>query len=157
MISIPGSLSFAKFVSRPCKICGGCQIRVPRSIHSCIRFNQRCTVQSVLAVRSFFVERNDLYSLAFTRLYSTDAFSRLLVTLSSSIADIFFSLSRLTLYGFCYSSEFVTGFSWKKLCDFKGYRIFATIIPKILNLWMRGCTMCTSCTKPQVCSLSVFK
>ena len=111
MISIPGSLSFAKFVSRPCKICGGCQIRVPRSIHSCIRFNQRCTVQSVLAVRSFFVERNDLYSLAFTRLYSTDAFSRLLVTLSSSIADIFFSLSRLTLYGFCYSSEFVTGFS----------------------------------------------
>ena len=37
MISIQGSLSSAKLVvmpSAPCKICGGCQIRVPRSIHS---------------------------------------------------------------------------------------------------------------------------
>ena len=38
MISIPGSLSFAKPVGDdvicPCKICGGRQIRVPRSIHS---------------------------------------------------------------------------------------------------------------------------
>ena len=38
MISIPGSLSLfcqvGDDVIRPCKICGGCQIRVPRSIHS---------------------------------------------------------------------------------------------------------------------------
>ena len=47
-------------VIRPCKICGGCQIRVPRSIHS---LNQRCPIQSrlqsVLKVRSYYVERNN--------------------------------------------------------------------------------------------------
>ena len=39
--SIPDSLSFA---IRPCKICGGGQIRVPRSIHSC---NQRALSHTI--------------------------------------------------------------------------------------------------------------
>ena len=44
-------------VIRPCKICGGCQIRVPRSIRS-ISCPMQPRVQSVLGVRSFYVERN---------------------------------------------------------------------------------------------------
>ena len=46
----PGSLSFAKLemdAIRPCKTCGGCQIRVPRSINS-----RQSRLQSVLGVRS---------------------------------------------------------------------------------------------------------
>ena len=49
-------------VIRPCKICGGCQKRVPRSINS---FHDRLIVSYnfdsslYLGVRSFYVERNN--------------------------------------------------------------------------------------------------
>ena len=56
MISIPSSLSLS---SAPAKQLRGCQIRVPRSLHS---LNQRCPIQSrlqsVLGVGSSYVERN---------------------------------------------------------------------------------------------------
>ena len=58
----PGSLSFAKLVMMPPAPgkCAGCQTRVPTSMHS---FNQRCPIQSpfqsVLGVRSFYVEHNN--------------------------------------------------------------------------------------------------
>ena len=50
-------------VIHPSKICGGCQIRVPRSIHS---LNQRCPIQSqlqsVLGVHSYYVEHKNNYT-----------------------------------------------------------------------------------------------
>ena len=61
MISIPGCLSFSKLVimsSAPAKSAGGPDTRL--KIHS---FGQRCPIQSrlqsVLEVRSFYVERNN--------------------------------------------------------------------------------------------------
>ena len=50
-------------VIRPCKNCGGCQIRVPRSIHS---FIQHCPIQSrlqsALGVHSFYVKYNNTHT-----------------------------------------------------------------------------------------------
>ena len=52
-------LQVGDLLIRPCKICGGCQICVPRSIHS---INQRCHIQSwlqsVYGVRSFSIKHN---------------------------------------------------------------------------------------------------
>ena len=52
-------------VIHPCKkLCGGCQVRIPRSIHPFIHIsvNQRCPIQfrlkSVLGVHFSYVERN---------------------------------------------------------------------------------------------------
>ena len=44
-------------VIRPCKICGGCQIRVPRSIHSMLS-HKIWTPICIRGVHSFYVERN---------------------------------------------------------------------------------------------------
>ena len=58
MISIPGSLSLfcqvGDDVIGPCKICGGCKIRVPRSIHS---FIDRLIVPYNLDYKPFFLCR----------------------------------------------------------------------------------------------------
>ena len=46
-------------VIRPLKICGGCQIRFPRSIIHCNQLClMQCRLQSVLGVLSFYVECN---------------------------------------------------------------------------------------------------
>ena len=68
MISIPGSLSFAKLVmmsSAPAKSAGDA-----RDASQIPSFNQRCPIQSrlqpVLVVHSFYVERNELTKLTET-------------------------------------------------------------------------------------------
>ena len=72
----PGSLSFSKWVmmsSAPAKSTGGCQIRVPRSIHSInvVPYNP-ARLQSVLGVRSFYVERNkQVTTLNINKIYET--------------------------------------------------------------------------------------
>ena len=55
-------------VIRPCKICGGCQIRVPRSFHSLIDCPIQSRLQSVLGVLSFYVERNN-YAFFYLRVF----------------------------------------------------------------------------------------
>ena len=47
-------------VIRPCKICGGFQIRAPRSIHSINVSPIQSRLQSALGMRSFYVEHNEL-------------------------------------------------------------------------------------------------
>ena len=51
MISIPGSLSFAKLV-----LCGECQIRIQDPLIQCRPIQSR--IQSVLGERSFYFELN---------------------------------------------------------------------------------------------------
>ena len=41
-------------VIRPCKICGGCQICVPRSIHSCMQSTLSHTILTPIHIRSAF-------------------------------------------------------------------------------------------------------
>ena len=57
MISIPGTLSFAKLVmmsSAPAKSAGGARYR----LHSVVDCPIQSRLKSVIGVRSFYVERN---------------------------------------------------------------------------------------------------